>query len=67
MSLVYFTTHPDVAIDPDVPVPRWLLSTRGKERMKQIDVNPIFDHVAFNRIPYISNTLRRSAVIRIRD
>lgn len=30
---VYFVTHPDVLIDPDVPVPEWPLSTRGRERM----------------------------------
>ena len=36
MSLVYFITHPDVVIDPDVPVPQWPLSARGKERMKKI-------------------------------
>jgi hypothetical protein len=28
-----FVTHPDVAIDPAVPVPRWPLSPRGRERM----------------------------------
>ena len=37
MSLVYFITHPDVVIDPDVPVPQWPLSAQGKERMKKID------------------------------
>ena len=37
MSLVYLITHPDVVIDPDVPVPQWPLSARGKERMKKID------------------------------
>jgi broad specificity phosphatase PhoE len=33
MSTVYFITHPDVVIDPAVPVPRWPLSQRGRERM----------------------------------
>jgi broad specificity phosphatase PhoE len=33
MSTVYFITHPDVVIDPSVPVPRWLLSERGRTRM----------------------------------
>ncbi len=36
MSLVYLITHPDVVIDPDVPVPQWPLSARGKERMKKM-------------------------------
>ena len=33
MPTVYFITHPDVVIDPAVPVPDWQLSTRGRERM----------------------------------
>ncbi len=28
-----FVTHPNVVIDPGVPVPRWPLSKRGRERM----------------------------------
>ena len=34
--LVYFITHPDVVIDPTVPVPRWPLSERGVERMRRL-------------------------------
>lgn len=30
---VYFITHPDVEIDPHVPVPDWRLSARGRTRM----------------------------------
>jgi len=30
---VFFITHPDVVIDPAVPVPHWPLSARGRERM----------------------------------
>jgi broad specificity phosphatase PhoE len=33
---VYFITHPDVIIDPEIPVPQWPLSRRGKERMKKL-------------------------------
>jgi broad specificity phosphatase PhoE len=33
MSRVYFITHPDVVVDPTVPVPDWPLSPRGRERM----------------------------------
>ena len=29
-----FITHPNVVIDADVPVPRWPLSERGRERMR---------------------------------
>ncbi|OWJ67016.1 histidine phosphatase family protein [Inquilinus limosus] len=31
---VYVITHPDVLIDPAVPVPDWPLSPRGRERMR---------------------------------
>jgi broad specificity phosphatase PhoE len=31
---IYFITHPDVVIDPTLPVPQWPLSTRGRSRMQ---------------------------------
>ncbi len=31
---VFFITHPDVEIDPAVPVPLWPLSARGRARMQ---------------------------------
>ena len=34
MSVVHFITHPDVLIDPAVPVPDWPLSPRGRARMQ---------------------------------
>jgi broad specificity phosphatase PhoE len=37
---VYFITHPDVVKDPDVPVPRWPLSARGRERMAALLARP---------------------------
>lgn len=33
---VYFVTHPDVLIDPAVPVPEWPLSRRGRDRMTRL-------------------------------
>ncbi len=36
MKTVYVITHPDVVIDPNVPVPQWPLSARGRERMAGI-------------------------------
>jgi broad specificity phosphatase PhoE len=33
MQTVSFITHPDVVIDPAVPVPEWPLSARGRDRM----------------------------------
>lgn len=34
MPTVFFITHPDVQIDPDVPVPEWPLNERGRARMR---------------------------------
>ena len=33
---VHFITHPDVLIDPAVPVPDWPLSERGRDRMRAV-------------------------------
>ena len=33
MKFVYFITHPEVIIDPDVPVTQWPLAEKGKERL----------------------------------
>lgn len=33
MRALIYVTHPDVVKDPDVPVPQWPLSARGRERM----------------------------------
>jgi broad specificity phosphatase PhoE len=33
MTIVHFITHPEVAIDPAVPVPDWPLSSVGRGRM----------------------------------
>ena len=38
--LVYFITHPDVVIDPAVPVPCWPLSERGVQRMRRLVRQP---------------------------
>ena len=42
MRLV-FVTHPEVAIDPAVPVPRWRLSERGTARMRAFADGPVPD------------------------
>jgi broad specificity phosphatase PhoE len=34
MSIVHFITHPQVVIDPTIPVPQWPLSFEGKRRMR---------------------------------
>jgi broad specificity phosphatase PhoE len=40
MPLVYYISHPDVIKSPDVPVPRWPLSPRGRERMEAMLARP---------------------------
>jgi broad specificity phosphatase PhoE len=35
MSIVHFITHPEVVIDPVIPVPDWPLSPVGRERMRR--------------------------------
>src|SRR5262245_62085255 len=33
---IYFITHPDVVIDPSIPVPHWPLSERGRSRIRRL-------------------------------
>jgi len=40
LPTVFFITHPDVAIDPNVPVPDWSLNERGRARMHAASVQP---------------------------
>jgi broad specificity phosphatase PhoE len=40
MPAVFFITHPDVAIDPSVPVRDWPLNVRGRARMQAIAASP---------------------------
>ena len=35
MSIVHFITHPEVVIDPAIPVPDWPLSPVGRKRMRR--------------------------------
>lgn len=39
MASVYFMTHPDVLIDPAIPVPEWRLNERGLARMRAMLAN----------------------------
>jgi broad specificity phosphatase PhoE len=45
VQTVYFITHPDVVIDPAVPVPDWKLSPRGRTRMDLALVLPWVDGI----------------------
>lgn len=40
MTAVFVITHPDVAIDPAIPVPAWPLSERGRARMRAAVARP---------------------------
>lgn len=39
MKITYIT-HPDVVMDPDIPVPQWPLSDKGKARMRAMLKQP---------------------------
>jgi broad specificity phosphatase PhoE len=43
--LLWFITHPEVVIDPTVPVPDWPLSPRGVARMTQASAAPCLSAV----------------------
>ncbi|MGI6245703.1 MAG: histidine phosphatase family protein [Pseudochelatococcus sp.] len=40
MATVYFVTHPEVVIDPAVPVPQWPLSEKGITRLDAFCARP---------------------------
>ena len=40
MSRVLFISHPEVNVDPAVPVPDWELTPRGRDRMRQFAEGP---------------------------
>ena len=40
MSIAHFITHPQVTIDPAVPVPDWPLSATGLDRMRRVREMP---------------------------
>lgn len=45
MTAVHFITHPEVLIDPAVPVPDWPLSSVGRQRMRAALEQPWLRHV----------------------
>ena len=47
MPVVFFITHPDVAIDPTIPVPDWPLNARGRGRRVMVQFSGY--SVALNR------------------
>jgi broad specificity phosphatase PhoE len=45
MSSIIFITHPEVVIDPAVPVPEWPLSEKGRVRMTAFAADPVLGQV----------------------
>lgn len=58
MSRLFFITHPEVVIDPAVPVPDWPLSETGRSRMRLLAESPLLRDVA---------AIRTSAERKARD
>lgn len=56
MSRVLFITHPEVVIDPSVPVPEWPLSLIGRERMEMLS-----ERLADRKIAAIWSSAERKA------
>ncbi|MBR0644481.1 histidine phosphatase family protein [Plastoroseomonas hellenica] len=46
MTIVHFITHPEVTIDPAIPVPDWRLSNRGLDRMRRLLDRPWVEAIA---------------------
>ncbi len=42
MRRVHFLTHPEIALDPAVPITKWPLSERGVKRLRQSLPDPCF-------------------------
>jgi broad specificity phosphatase PhoE len=40
MTSVFFITHPEVVVDPLIPVPQWKLSLRGVARVRRMLEQP---------------------------
>lgn len=45
MRQLFFITHPDVVIDPDIPVTDWPLNERGRRRMAAFCESGVLDKV----------------------
>jgi broad specificity phosphatase PhoE len=45
MAAILFITHPEVVIDPKVPVPEWPLSETGRARMEAFASDPVLREV----------------------
>ena len=43
MSVVFFVSHPEVTVDPSVPVPCWRPADKGIRRMRTFAASPRLD------------------------
>jgi broad specificity phosphatase PhoE len=57
MAIAYFITHPEVVIDPSVPVPQWPLSARGAQRMSRM-----LDRTWINGVRAVFTSAERKAL-----
>ncbi len=57
MACVFFITHPDVEIDPAIPVPDWRLNARGISRM-----HAMLDRAWVGGITSIASSAERKAI-----
>jgi broad specificity phosphatase PhoE len=46
MASIIFITHPEVVIDPQMPVPDWPLSQKGRQRMDAFVNDPVLGRVS---------------------
>jgi broad specificity phosphatase PhoE len=57
MSTIYFITHPDVIVDPSLPIERWPLSEIGARRMRQVHA-----HAWTATIQHVSSSAEQKAI-----
>jgi broad specificity phosphatase PhoE len=57
VASVFFITHPDVAIDPAMPVPDWHLNARGRARM-----HAMLDQPWVAGIVHVASSTERKAI-----
>jgi broad specificity phosphatase PhoE len=57
MRTVYFITHPDVVVDPSLPIERWPLSAVGQRRMERVH-----DHSWAGAVEHVFSSAERKAI-----
>ena len=57
MSLLIYLTHPEVQIDPDIPVPQWGLSEKGRQRTEALKAA-----ISLSKITKIVSSAEKKAI-----